>query len=46
MPDEKKCYEVKDTDGEKHVVTADDWECSGDGLIFFVNKEAVAWFVR
>ena len=36
---------VKDKDGEYVSVLADDWECGGNGLIFFVGGEKVAWFV-
>lgn len=41
-----KLWEVKDVDGEKYKVMADNCECGGNGLKFYQEKEMVAWFIR
>ncbi len=47
MTEEKaKEYEIKDLDGEKFKVRANDWECGGNGLKFYMNQKLVAWFAQ
>lgn len=47
MEENKKTqWLVKDFDGEYIVITADNWECGGNGLYFFVDKKKVAHFLR
>lgn len=46
--DERKIevWLVKDEDGEYITVKADDWEVSGNGLVFKLGGQRVAHFVR
>jgi hypothetical protein len=37
---------VKDTDGEYVTVRADNWEVSGNGLVFKLGDVRVAHFIR
>ncbi len=40
-------WEVKDTDGEKYLIEADDWVISGgEGLKFYIDGVKVAHFLR
>ena len=39
-------WQIKDTDNEVFLISADNWECGGNGLEFFVGEEKVAHFVR
>lgn len=43
---ELEIWLVKDTDGEYITVRAHDWECGGNGLVFLVDGEKVAHFIR
>jgi len=42
----KEQYLVKDSDGEYILVIADNWECGGNGLCFFIDKKKVAHFLN
>jgi len=41
-----KTYEIKDTDGEKYTVKAQEYSVSGNGLQFYINDIRCAWFIR
>jgi len=46
MESKERQYLVKDLDGEYVLVTADNWECGGNGLVFFLKDRKVAHFLR
>jgi len=37
---------IKDTDDTQVTIEADHWEVSGNGLVFSLNGERVAHFIR
>jgi len=43
---EVKQYIVKDTDGLFDLIMADNWECDGNGLKFYMGGVKVAHYTR
>lgn len=45
MSKEANNYLIKDKEGEYISITADNWECGGNGLKFYLDAKVIAWFV-
>ena len=44
--EKSKTYQIKDTDGEKYTVKAQEYSVSVNGLQFYINDIRRAWFIR